>query len=77
MILRCEDPSFRWAASIKSIYSTKPLDVCSQNGHLTSTLATVFHIQNRTFHTAINILNTRPKKASASGVGFLLSLIYV
>ncbi|WP_291969336.1 hypothetical protein [Candidatus Symbiopectobacterium sp.] len=24
MILRCEDPSFRWAASIKSIYSTKP-----------------------------------------------------
>ncbi|MGG2143069.1 hypothetical protein [Symbiopectobacterium sp. RP] len=25
MILRCEDPSFRWAASIKSIYSTKPL----------------------------------------------------
>ncbi|MGG2142505.1 BRO-N domain-containing protein [Symbiopectobacterium sp. RP] len=25
MILRCEDPSFRWAASIKSIYSTKPM----------------------------------------------------
>ncbi|WP_291969441.1 hypothetical protein [Candidatus Symbiopectobacterium sp.] len=24
IILRCEDPSFRWAASIKSIYSTKP-----------------------------------------------------
>ncbi|MGG2143849.1 IS630 transposase-related protein [Symbiopectobacterium sp. RP] len=24
MILRCEDPSFRWAASIKSIYSTRP-----------------------------------------------------
>ncbi len=24
------------------------------------TLATVFHIQNRTFHTVINILNTRP-----------------
>ncbi|NLS43362.1 GAF domain-containing protein [BEV proteobacterium] len=24
MILRCEDPSFNWAASIKSIYSTKP-----------------------------------------------------
>ncbi|WP_291972515.1 hypothetical protein [Candidatus Symbiopectobacterium sp.] len=41
-----------------------PGDVCSQNGHLTSTLATVFHIQNRTFHTAINILNTRPKKTS-------------
>ncbi len=25
MILRCEDPSFHWAASIKSIYSTKPM----------------------------------------------------
>ncbi|NLS43141.1 hypothetical protein EXD76_01545, partial [BEV proteobacterium] len=24
MILRCEDPSFYWAASIKSVYSTKP-----------------------------------------------------
>ncbi len=24
MILRCDDPSFHWAASIKSIYSTKP-----------------------------------------------------
>ncbi len=24
MILRCKDPSFHWAASIKSIYSTKP-----------------------------------------------------
>ncbi|MGG2141732.1 hypothetical protein [Symbiopectobacterium sp. RP] len=27
MILRCEDPSFHWAASIKSIYSTKPEQV--------------------------------------------------
>ncbi|NLS43472.1 hypothetical protein EXD76_04045 [BEV proteobacterium] len=25
MILRCEDPSFHWAASIKSVYSTKPV----------------------------------------------------
>nr|WP_291970028.1 hypothetical protein [Candidatus Symbiopectobacterium sp.] len=25
MILRCEDPSFHCAASIKSIYSTKPV----------------------------------------------------
>ncbi|WP_291969669.1 hypothetical protein [Candidatus Symbiopectobacterium sp.] len=25
MILRCDDPSFHWTASIKSIYSTKPL----------------------------------------------------
>ncbi|NLS43517.1 hypothetical protein EXD76_04415 [BEV proteobacterium] len=23
MILRCEDPSFHWAASIKSVYSTR------------------------------------------------------
>ncbi|WP_291969450.1 KilA-N domain-containing protein [Candidatus Symbiopectobacterium sp.] len=26
MILRCDDPSFHWAASIKSIYSTKPIE---------------------------------------------------
>ncbi|WP_291971509.1 hypothetical protein [Candidatus Symbiopectobacterium sp.] len=25
MILRCEDPSFHWTASIKSIYSTKQM----------------------------------------------------
>ncbi|NLS43807.1 hypothetical protein EXD76_06630 [BEV proteobacterium] len=35
MILRCEDPSFHWAASIKSIYSTKPFYYCTSNkkGH--------------------------------------------